>query len=230
MKLAFGLIALLFLIQISSAQVLEISEMKLSVFVKDKAHMRYEMTLKNKIDKPLVPGISEIRLQKVEPTTILIFPIPFGERKQSVEVENLKAYSENINLKTSFEKFDEYSAIYYELWYPIEPYGERRVVLEFDADLVDHGILFKSITIPIGGDVDIKKVELNLTSDWKLCYFEKEIKTVPANHITFVTAEFSIIPFPILPFRGYLLFWGTVLSLVLVLSLIAKKLKRAEKS
>ncbi|MEM1998978.1 MAG: hypothetical protein QW127_04150 [Archaeoglobaceae archaeon] len=200
--------------------VLEIEEMKISVFATDKAHLKYEIKLRNTIDKPIVPGISELRLQKVENTKLLFFSIPIGEQRKAVEVENLRAYSGNLNFKASFEHFEDYTTIYYEIWYPIEPYGEKNVIVEFDADLVDHGLIFKSLTIPVGGDVDIKKLDLDINSDWKLCYLEGDVTSVPSNHIAFITAEFSILPFPLLPFRGYVLFWGSLLILIAILALL----------
>lgn len=206
------LLLILLIIPASAQRVEEISNLNLSVIVDEKAHFRYEFTLKNLLDKPLVPGIGEIRLQKLEPSKILFIPIPFTEERKAVKVENLRAYSGNMNFKTSFEEREDYSVIYYEIWYPIEPYGERSIVLEFDADLVDSGILFKSVTVPVGGDMDIRNIRININSDWNTCYFESaDLNSVPANHLAFVTAEFSILPLPSLPVRGYVLFWSVVI-------------------
>ncbi|MFN3383461.1 MAG: hypothetical protein ACK401_01025 [Archaeoglobaceae archaeon] len=220
MKLWLIAVMLILSSQVAFGGVLEIEEMKVSVFVTEKAHLKYEIKLKNKIDKPIVPGISELRLQKVENPKLLFFSIPIGEYRKAVEVENLKAYSGNLNFKSSTEHFNDYTAIYYEVWYPIEPYGERVVTIEFDANLVDHGLIFKSITIPVGGDVDVRSLDLDISSDWKLCYFEGIVDSVPANHIAFITAEFSILPLPLLPFRGYVLFWGSLMILIAVLALV----------
>jgi len=215
---------ILLLAHTASGAVIEISEMNLHVHIAEKAHFRYEITLKNLIDKPLVPGISEIRIQKVESPRLLIFPLPIGESRKDVEIENLKAYSDNMQLKSYYEKHGDYSSIYYEFWYPIEPFGERKVVVEFDADIVDKGLLFKSITFPVGSDIDVKKLQTSITSDWNLCYTEGKIESIPANHIAFFTAEFSLLPLPLLPFRGYLLFWGIVLAAAIAVIFIARRL------
>ncbi len=220
MKLWIIAVMLILSSQVALGGVLEIEEMKVYVFATEKAHVKYEIKLRNKIDKPLVPGISELRLQKVENPKLLFFSIPIGEYRKAVEVENLKAYSGNLNFKASVEHFNDYTTIYYEVWYPIEPYGERVVTIEFDANLVDHGLIFKSITIPVGGDIDVKRLDLDISSHWKLCYLEGVVESVPANHIAFITAEFSILPLPLLPFRGYILFWGSLLILIAVLALL----------
>lgn len=211
MRLA-SLLLILLIIPACAQKVEEISNLELKVFVDEKAHFRYEFTLKNLLDKPLVPGIGEIRLQKVEPVKILFIPIPFTEERKPVKVDNLRAYSGNMNFKTSYEERGDYSVIYYEIWYPIEPYGEKSVVLEFNADLVDRGILFKSVTVPIGGDIEMKNVKIDIKSNWNTCYVEYgDLNSIPANHLAFVTAEFSILPLPMLPIRGYLIFWGLVI-------------------
>jgi len=151
--------------------------MKITVHVAEKAHFKYEITLRNLIDKPLVPGVSELGLQKVENPKFLIFPIPLGERRGEVDVENLKAYSGNMNFKSYYEKHGDYSSIYYEIWYPIEPFGERTVVVEFDADIVEKRLLFKSITFPVGSDMEVKNLQISISSDWNLCYREGDIKS-----------------------------------------------------
>ncbi|MCS7144787.1 MAG: hypothetical protein NZ879_07185 [Archaeoglobaceae archaeon] len=225
MKILHILILIALLISSGSAGVIEISKMEISVNVTDKAHLKYDITFRNLIDKPLVPGISELRLQKIESTKILFFPIPFGEQRKALNVENLKVYSGEMNFKAYSENHGNYSTIYYEIWYPIEPFGDKSVTIEFDADAVDKGILFKSITIPIGGDIDIKNVEILLNSDWKLCYREGDIRMVPAEHLTFLTAEFSLLPLPMLPIRGYFLFWGTLIAILGIMAILVAKRK-----
>ncbi|MCX8172349.1 MAG: hypothetical protein N3D09_01885 [Archaeoglobaceae archaeon] len=216
MKLITATIITFALLQSVSAGVLEISDMKVSIYVGEKANFKYNLTIKNLIDKPIVPGISEIRLQKLETAKILVFPLPFGEERRAAKVENLKAYSGNMNFKIYSETHGNYTAIYYEVWYPIEPYGEKDLTIEFEADLVDKGLLFKSISIPFGSDTDIKRLELNFSSDWKLCYLEGDIRSIPANHLAFVTAEFSLLPLPMLPLRGSTLFWGMLILLIFI--------------
>lgn len=171
------LILILLLVPAAQGAVLEISDMKTTVHVAEKAHFKYEITLRNLIDKPLVPGVSELGLQKVENPKFLIFPIPLGERRGEVDVENLKAYSGNMNFKSYYEKHGDYSSIYYEIWYPIEPFGERTVVVEFDADIVEKRLLFKSITFPVGSDIEVKNLQISISSDWNLCYREGDIKS-----------------------------------------------------
>jgi hypothetical protein len=209
----------------------EISSYRMDVQVSDTTHIKSEITLKNLIDKPLVPGIGEIRLQKVHPEKLLFFSIPFTEIREPVEVKNVKAYSGKTNFNTKVEVREDYTVIYYEIWHPIEPSGEFTFTIEFDADLIEKGILFKTISIPVGADVDIKQLEINVNSDWKICYAEPEMEnswkaSIPANHIAFFTAEFSLLPLPMLPVRGYLVFWGTILVVTLILAVLGLKRRK----
>jgi len=226
------LLAILLLLPVAQAQkVEEVSSFKVFVDLNSKAHVRYDVTLKNLIDKPVVPGVGEIRLQKVEPLKLATIPIPFTEQKKPVQIENPKAYSGNRNFKVSVENFEDYTALFYEIWYPIPPYETMSFTIEFDADIVDNGILFKSITIPIGADTDIRNLEIfvNSVSSWKLSYAEPAMKdnrwvgSLPAGSISFYTAEFSVLPLPLMPLRGYLVFWGAVIALMILLGLLMRK-------
>lgn len=218
-------IALLLILPTVQAQkVEEISNFKITVDVDTLAHVRYDITLKNLIDKPVVPGIGEIRLQKAEPVKVGFLSIPFTDERKPVKVYNVKAYSENRNFKVTVEEKEDYTLIVYEIWYPIEPKGELNFTVEYDADIVDSGLLFKSVTIPLGTDTDIKNLEINVNSDWKLTYAEPPAEntpmwkgSLPAGSIAFFTAEFSLLPLPAMPVRGYVVFWGALLALAVIL-------------
>jgi|Deesub1362B_J571_1020462.scaffolds.fasta_scaffold05571_2 hypothetical protein len=222
----FALILLVAIIPSSSQpiKVEEISKYSMEVTVTDSAHVRNEITLRNLIDKPLVPGIGEIRLQKVHPVKLFIFYIPFTEEREPVEVSEVKAYSGKTIINTRVEQNSEYTSIYYEIWHPIEPGKEYTFTIEFDADIVEKGLLFKTIKIPVGSDVDIRDLKIDVYSDWKLTYAEPKMDgswsaAIPANHIAFFTAEFSILPLPELPVQGYILFWTLVIVLMVLVAI-----------
>ncbi len=224
------IIALLLILPTVQAQkVEEISSFRITVDVDADtlAHVRYDITLKNLIDKPVVPGIGEIRLQKAEPVKVGFISIPFTEERKPVKVFDAKAYSENRNFKVTVEEKEDYTLIVYEIWYPIEPKGELNFTVEYKADIVDSGLLFKSVTIPVGTDTDIRNLEITVNSDWKLTYAEPPAENspmwkanLPAGSIAFFTAEFSLLPLPTLPVRGYVVFWGALLVVAFVVLLL----------
>lgn len=212
-------------------KVVEISNYRMTVNA-DSGHVKCEITIKNLVNNPVVPGIGELRLQKQEPKKLLIFPIPNTNIAKAVNVSNVKAYSgkTSIPVKVIYKK--DYTVIQYEIWTPIEPKGSYTFTIEFDApELIDRGILFKSITIPVGADVDIANLELKPISSWHLCYANPKINSdrwiarIPADHIAFFTVEFSMLPLPMLPIRGYIAFWGILILAIIIIAVVIR-LKR----
>ncbi len=229
MMTRFALIIVLILLispTVSAQKVEEISNLKINVDLNGNAHVRYDITLKNLIDKPVVPGIGEIRLQKVHPIKLGPLPIPFTEERTPIKVENLKIFSGNRVFKATVETKKDYTAIVYEIWYPIDPGKTLNFTVEYDADIVDAGLLFKSVTIPVGADMDIRKLEIRVNSDWHLCYADPKPSddswqgSLPAGGIAFYTAEFSVLPLPLLPIRGYIVFWGALLTIAVIAAII----------
>ncbi|WP_456467892.1 hypothetical protein [Archaeoglobus sp.] len=233
MRLSVSALLLVFLLTsvlptVSAQKVEEITDFRINVELNGNAHIRYDITIKNLIDNPVVPGIEEIRLQKVRPLKVGILPIPFTEQRMPVKVENLKVYSRDRVFKSSVVEKGDYTAIIYEIWYPVEPGKTLNFTVEYDADIVDSGLLFKTVTIPVGTDIDIKKLEITVNSDWNLCYADPKPSgsnptwqgSIPKGGIAFYTAEFSVLPLPILPVRGYIVFWGSLLAIIVVLAII----------
>ncbi|WP_457549981.1 hypothetical protein [Archaeoglobus sp.] len=232
LRLAVVLVAL-FIIVVSVApsnavivKVEEISNYKITVNT-DNGHVKCEITIKNLINNPVVPGVGELRLQKQEPRKILIFPIPNTNVAKTINVSNVKAYSGKMSIPVKVIYKKDYTVIQYEIWTPIEPKKSFSFTIEFDApELVDRGILFKSVTIPIGADVDIAHLELKPVSSWHLCYAspkmndDRWIAKIPANHMEFFTAEFSSLPLPMLPVRGYVAFWGSLMIIILIIAVV----------
>ena len=222
------LIAMLIAMLPVNGAVEEISNLKIHVKINDSTHVRSEITIKNIVNNPIVPGVGEIRLQKVSSKKIWIIPIPFTEERSAISVKNVKAFtSDGRKIDTDVLYAEEYTVIQYQIWYPIEPQKVFTFYIEYDSpDLIDRGILFKSVTIPVGADVGIERLEMSVDSDWKLCYANPKMSSgewtarIPANSIAFFTAEFSILPLPILPVRGYILFWGLILAFTIFIAIL----------
>jgi hypothetical protein len=233
-KILIVLLALVMFVVPSSAVIVkveEISSYNITVDA-DNGHVKCEITVKNLVNNPVVPGIGELRLQKQEPKKILIFPIPNTNVAKPINVSNVKAYSGETSIPVKVIHKEDYTVIQYEIWTPIEPKKTFSFTIEFDApELIDKGILFKSVTIPVGADVDIAHLELKPVSSWHLCYANPKmnnnhwIAKIPADHIAFFTVEFSILPLPMLPIRGYITFWGVLIIIIVIVAVIAR-LKR----
>jgi len=214
----FLLLFALILAGISEAQfikVIAISNYELEVDIGKSVHVKNTITLKNLIDKPIVPGVGELRLQKRSPVRLLFLTVPFTEKARPLAVENVRAYTSNgKEIPVKVEEEGDYTKIEYEIWYPIEPGREFTFVVEYDSpELAERGILFKDISIPVGSDTEIEKLSAKFTSDWKEVYVESMPARLPAGGIAFYTAEFSPLPLPRAGFRWSLLLWSMVLIL-----------------
>ncbi|HID47555.1 MAG TPA: hypothetical protein EYH15_02245 [Methanothermococcus okinawensis] len=192
---------------------------------RDPQHIIYNITLQNMVDYPLVPGIVEFRLQKQGPKKLWIIPLPFEKEVKPLEVKNLKGYYSfdgvnKIPMKTYVEYYNNYSIIKYEIWEPIERRSNITIFLEYDTHILEDGILFKTLSIPVGSNMDIEHLNIKfITNRYSKTYQYPSGDTfkVPKDTLLMINAEFSILPLPKLPTYGYLLFWLSLFLLVFLL-------------
>lgn len=215
---------MLFITQ-SYADVEKISNYSIIVDVdKNPAHVKDTITIQNLVDYPLVPGIGELRLQKQGPKKLGILPIPFTKETQPIKVQNLKGYyalgdGKTTSMKTYVKYYKNYTVIYYEIWEPIKERGNITIIIEYDADVVDNGILFKTVSIPVGCDRDVDNLNIKFNSENTQTYQEPQGNNfkVPKNTLFIVNSEFSVLPLPKLPTYGYILLWLTIFAILSVL-------------
>jgi len=225
MKKFILLLMMMTIITQSYADVEKISEYSITVNVDENpTYIKDTITIQNLVDYPLVPGIGELRLQKQGPKKLGIIPIPFTKENTPIEVQNLKGYyslggGKNVPMDTHVIYYENYSTISYEIWEPIEKKGNITIILEYNADVVDKGILFKTVSIPIGCDMDVDNLNIKFNSKNSQTYQEPQGNNfrVPKNTLFIVNSEFSVLPLPELPTYGYVLLWLTILA---VLSII----------
>ena len=216
MTLVVGVICLMLLTGAAQAQTIDvetISHYDVEVTLGDTVHQKTTVTIRNIIDKPVVPGIGEFRLQTFSPSQILFFSIPGTSAPKPVEVENLRAITSDGKLLMSHvTEGDDYTTIRYEIWYPIQPGEELSYILEFDShDLAQKGILFTNIAIPVASDLPIEDYSVTFLSDQNLVYQDGTSGSLPRGEITFASAEFSPLLLPEAGFSWSVALWGLVL-------------------
>jgi hypothetical protein len=225
---------ILMLIPSIFADVEEISNYNLTVDLSNE-HITNVITIKNIANYPIVPGIGELRLQKEEIKRFLIIPIPFIKEKKPIEIENLKGYyiinNQEHNLDVNVSYKDSYSVIEYQIWEPIDKGEEITLVIEYNADVVDDGILFKTVTIPVGCDLNIKRFNINFKTNYHLTYQEPSGNSfqIPKNRLLIIKAEFSILPLPKLPIYGHVLFWLAVIVILIAIFVFIELRRRGER-
>jgi hypothetical protein len=217
MTLVVGVICLILMTGAAQAQTIDvetISHYDVEVTLGDTVHQKTMVTLKNVIDKPVVPGIGEFRLQTFSPSQIFFFSIPGTSAPKPVEVENLRAITSDGKLLMSHvTEGDDYTTIRYEIWYPIQPGEEMSYILEFDSsDLAQKGVLFTNIAIPVASDLPIEDYSVTFSSDQNLVYKDGTTGTLPRGEIVFANAEFSPLPLPETGFSWSVVLWGIVLT------------------
>jgi len=238
-KLLIIIFFILSLVQ-SHADVIKISNFTVCVDIdREPQHITYNITLQNLKDNPIVPGIVEFRLQKQGSKKLWIIPLPFTKEIVPVKVENLTGYysfdgEHKVPMKTYVEYYDNYSVIKYEIWEPIEKKGNVHIFIEYDADILDKGLLFKTLSLPIGCNMDIDHLHVKFITSCSQTYQDPPGNDfrVPKDTLLIINTEFSIIPLPKLPTYGYIVFWLSVfviLFIILVYKIVrsyGKKKKR----
>jgi hypothetical protein len=204
---------------------------KVRLDIGDTVHVTRTLTIQNVIDKPTVPGYITIMLKKETPMHIGPVSIPFTKQSNPVNVTNVKAKFDDgtaiSDVKVTTENGT--TIIKYGVWRPISPGESVTVILEYDSgDLIERGLLFNTVnypftnsTIPVANAI----VEVKLNSG-SLTYANENPTTSGDTYVWertnlgknpwSVAMEYSILPLPMLPVNGSVLFWGLILLLCLL--------------
>ncbi len=207
------------------AWVEEIEMYNLSISVDGGVKVISRITLKNLISKPIVPGLVEFRIQRQVPMKLLIFPIPFTSDKKPVKISNVEAKTaDGKEIKVDIKNHEDYTSLICQIWYPIEPHANLTFLLSYSSeDLIEKGILFSEIAIPIGTDMNIKKLTVTTESKLKKTYEVLPSPQIPAGGITFYRAEFSSLPLPKVGMPWSYLIWGLILFVTAGIIIMSKR-------
>ncbi|MGE5556913.1 MAG: hypothetical protein ACM3QV_00115 [Caulobacteraceae bacterium] len=226
----------------TQAVVVEVfKEDKVHLDIGDETHVTRTLTIQNVVDKPLVPGQITLVLQKRSPHKLGPIPIPFTSEMTPVEVSYVKARASDGSNITDLRIIhgENSTTIQYGAWMPIEPKGTLTIVLEYDTpDIVERGILFNTLQYPFtSSSIPVEKaiVEVNPGNNHVTYAKEKPLRSgdvyvweKPRLGMDSweVALEYSILPLPLLPFNGSVLFWGILLLLCLAWVIWTRPRKR----
>jgi len=208
----------------------------------DSAHIKIDAVIRNNIDKPIVPGYVVFTFYRVEQSKILGISNPFSDKKtMPLDIQNVKAYTNNEEVSSSSEKLSERTIIRVDVWEPLPPKEKKRISLEYDVENISEGMLFKEIEMPIGYSelmpIEVQKVKITLPQKITYAYGAKvsgrtaewEARNIPPKKAILYLLEYSKIPMPLLSFRSYWLFWGIIIIILLILLFVFIRKKRAKK-
>ncbi|MFW6230632.1 MAG: hypothetical protein ACOC32_01265 [Nanoarchaeota archaeon] len=207
---------LLFLVLAASAlayDVIVFEDYETSYFLKDgKLEVENDVVLKNVGSNPIIPGEIHFRIysgsEKVEPA----------------KVSELVAMNNNNELDTRIEEYSEYADIVVHVWNPVLPGFEFPISISYDVDFRPKGVLFPQIVFPVEETtvpVREKSVRVMIPERYSITYAPGA--DLSSDSLYDIAAwddddepalEYSILPFPRMPFRMVSIFWLTVLIIL----------------
>lgn len=184
----------------------KITDYKVTLEITDKVHVVQSFYIESLSEKPIVPGFAKLTLFS-------------GADPQNIQVD----IDGSVKILEKYELLEGKPVIYYDIWRPISPGEKLKVSVSFDlADFVKKGIFFQELDFELGRlvvPVDSATLYLKLPKDKYVSFSDPkyvssgiigEFKTYEYNIApgSMVSAEYSSIPLPTLPFNGYWIWSG----------------------
>jgi len=192
-------------------------------------HVTEELTIKNVIDKAVVPGYGYITLSKEQSSNLLGISIPFTEKLQGMEISEVSARLDDGSVITDIlvTEEDDITTIRYGFWTPVMPGQSRTIIIEYTTDdIIDKGILFDDITymiqpssIPIENaiieaDIDGKHVSYSdsqsMKTDDKIIWTNGDIN----DNGWELNFEYGTLPLPDLPVKWSQIFFFLMFGII----------------
>lgn len=111
-----------------------------------------ELTIKNVINKPVVPGYGYISLSKEQSSSVFGLPLPLKGGTRGLEIRDVSARLDDGTLVTDVlvTEEEEETTVRYGFWTPVMPGECRTIIIEYSTDeIVDKGLLFDHITYTV---------------------------------------------------------------------------------
>ncbi|MDK2465023.1 MAG: hypothetical protein QI223_09665 [Candidatus Korarchaeota archaeon] len=200
-------------------------------------------TLRNDGRVPVVPGYGKLPVSGIRQRSAGGLPLP-GQRRVNLSVTVLSARDLTRNVDMEVVPLWENGSLVlrYSLWQPLRP-GQRES-FEFSFRIengVARGVLFDEFAFgigPISNRVERGRVVIFPPAGSRVTYaspgpgsrgesVEWDLSGLPEGGRVRVWVEFSPLPLPMLPIKGYLVFWGALIVVMLVL-IASRALRRSE--
>ncbi len=205
-------------------------------------HVTEELTIKNVIDKPVVPGYGYLSLSKEESSGFLGLPILSKGITRGLEVRNVSAKLDDGSQIEDVLVREEgnVTTIRYGFWIPVMPGESRTVTIEYVTDdIIDRGLLFDQIKYTVQpSSIPIEKalIRADLGGDrhvsYSSCPPESTGDTVIwncsdiKNDIWKLDFEYSALPLPCLPIKWSNITWSLMFGIICLWSYRQWKVKK----
>ncbi len=210
-----------------------IKEEKVRLDIGDAVHVTRTLVIGNVLDKPIVPGVLTLSLQKGSHNSLGPFPIPGDGTVIPLGVSDVSArMGDGTPINVTVGRVNDSTVIQYGVWVPIEPGGTVTVVLEYDSPgMVEKGIFFNKVVCPINASsIPVERAVLEASVDGHLTYASEPPTTVGGVYVWQkenlssqqwdVYLEYSVLPLPVLPVDGIIVFWGALAVLCLAFTML----------
>lgn len=197
----------------------------------DTTHVTRTLTIENKINSSIVPGIITLTLQKESPSKLGPISLPFTAVVAPLNVTNVTARMSDGTPITDVKviEVNNSTVIQYGAWVPIEPYQTLTVILEYDSpEIIEKGLLFNTVQYPFTSssipwekaviEADITGGHVTYSSETPAMDGTTYVweKLQPNMEPWSVAFEYSMLPLPLLPVSGGVLVWGILLIICLI--------------
>jgi hypothetical protein len=189
-----------------------------------------ELTIKNVIDKPLVPGYGYISLSKEQNSIFPGLPISSENKHKAIEVREISAsLDDGSKVKDVFVTEENNSTtIRYGFWTPVAPGECRKIIIEYTTDdIIQKGLLFDRITYtvqPSSIPINNARIEVNL-GEGKYLSYSNELPAYTNNMVTWVNTnpgakpwvldfEYGRLPITRLPLHWTGIIWTLPLGII----------------
>jgi len=193
-------------------------------------HVTEELTIKNVIDKPVVPGYGYLSLSKEESSRFLGLPFTSKGGTRGLKIREVSAkLDDGSQKKDVFVKEEgKITTIRYGFWIPIMPAESRTITIEYTTDdIVEKGLLFDHITYkvqPSSIPIENARIQANLEEDRHVSY-----SSYPPSYTSDAVSweysglkdgewkldfEYSSLPLPSLPIKWSNISWGVILGII----------------
>lgn len=194
------------------------------------AHVSEELTIKNVIDKPIVPGYGYISLSKEESSGFMGLPLISKEGTRGLEVRDVSAKLDDGSKISDVLVKEEgnVTVIRYGFWIPIMPGESRTITIEYTTDdIVETGLLFDHITYKVqSSSIPIKnaRIQAELGEDRHISYSSRPPEST-SDTVSWECSElkdgawqldfeYSALPLPYLPIKWTNISWGLMFGII----------------